>query len=87
MANKIIAVLKKDNNEQITELRASGNVLFLKDKQLATGDKAIYYLNEDQIIITGNVELKRDSNIIRGEKLIIYYCCSCKINTYMTKTI
>ena len=70
-ANKIIAVLNKDNSQQITELRASGNVLFLKDKQLATGDKAIYYLNQDQIIITGNVELKRDSNIIRGEKLII----------------
>ena len=70
-ANKIIAVLNKDNSQQITELQASGNVVFLKDKQLATGDKAIYYLNQDKVIITGNVELKRDSNIIKGEKLII----------------
>ena len=70
-ANKIIAVLNKDNSQQITELQASGNVVFLKDNQLATGDKAIYYLNQDKVIITGNVELKRDSNIIKGEKLII----------------
>ena len=70
-ANKIIAVLNKDNSQQITELQASGNVVFLKDKQLATGDKAIYYLNQDKVIITGNVELKRDGNIIKGEKLII----------------
>ena len=70
-ANKIIAVLSEDNSQQIKELQASGKVVFLKDKQLATGDKATYYLNQEKVIITGNVELKRDGNIIKGEKLII----------------
>jgi len=70
-ANKIIAVLSDDNSQQIKELKATGKVVFLKDKQLATGDKATYFLNEEKIIITGNVELKRDGNIIKGEKLII----------------
>ena len=70
-ANKIIAVLSEDNSQQIKELQAIGKVVFLKDKQLATGDKATYYLNQDKVIITGNVELKRDDNIIKGEKLII----------------
>ena len=70
-ANKIIAVLSKDNKQQIKELQAVGKVVFLKDKQLATGDQATYYINEDKVIITGNVELKRDGNIIKGEKLII----------------
>ena len=70
-ANKIIAVLSEDNSQQIKELQAIGKVVFLKDKQLATGDKATYYLNQDKVIITGNVELKRDGNIIKGEKLII----------------
>ena len=70
-ANKIIAVLSKDNKQQIKELQAVGKVVFLKDKQLATGDKATYYINQDKVMITGNVELKRDGNIIKGEKLII----------------
>ena len=70
-ANKIIAVLSEDNSQQIKELQAIGKVVFLKDKQLATGDQATYYINEDKVIITGNVELKRDGNIIKGEKLII----------------
>ena len=70
-ANKIVAVLSEDNSQQIKELQASGKVVFLKDKQLATGDKATYYLNKEKIIITGNVELKKDGNIIKGEKLII----------------
>ena len=70
-ANKIIAVLNEDNSQQIKELQAIGKVVFIKDKQLATGDKATYYINEDKVIITGNVELKRDDNIIKGEKLII----------------
>ena len=70
-ANKIIAVLNEDNSQQITELRASGNIIFLKDKQAATGDEAIYYLSQDKVVITGNVELKKDGSIIKGEKLII----------------
>ena len=70
-ANKIIAILSEDNNQQITELQATGNVVFSKDKQLATGDKATYYLNKDKVIISGSVELKRAGNIIKGEKLII----------------
>ena len=70
-ANKIIAVLSEDNSQQIKELQAIGKVVFLKDKQLATGDKATYYINEEKVIIKGNVELKREDNIIKGEKLII----------------
>ena len=70
-ANKITAILSENNSQQIKELQAIGNVVFLKDKQLATGNKATYYLNQDKVIITGSVELKRDGNIIKGEKLII----------------
>ena len=32
-ADKIIALLNKDNTQQITELKASGNVVFLKNQQ------------------------------------------------------
>ena len=70
-ANKIIAVLSEDNSQQIKELQAIGKVVFLKDQQLATGDKATYYINQEKVIIRGNVELKRDDNVIKGEKLII----------------
>ena len=70
-ADKIIAVLDKTDNQKITKLLASGNVKFLKDAQLATGDKAIYHLDQDKVIITGNVKLERDNNTVRGEKLII----------------
>ncbi len=70
-ADKIIAVLDKSDNQKITKLLANGNVTFLKDKQLATGNQAIYHLNQDKIIMTGNVKLERDNNIVKGEKLII----------------
>ena len=70
-AKKIIAVLNEDNSQQIKELKAIGKVVFLRDKQIATGDKATYYIDQEKVIITGNVALKRDDNIIKGEKLII----------------
>ena len=70
-ADKIIAVLDKADSQKIIKLLANGNVKFLKDKQLATGNKAIYYLNQDKVVITGNVKLERDNNIVKGEILII----------------
>ena len=59
------------DNQKIIKLLANGNVEFLKDKQFATGDKAIYHLDQDKVVITGNVKLERDNNIVKGEKLII----------------
>ena len=80
-ANIIIAVLNKDNSQQITELHATGNVMFLKDKQIATGDKAKYYLKQDKVIITGNVNFSDQhgfncpiaTNATAGSALTIEY--------------
>lgn len=71
-ANTIIAVLDNDpKNQKIVKLLADGNVLFSKDQQIATGTEAIYDLKQDKIIIKGNVNLKKEDNIIKGDKLTI----------------
>jgi lipopolysaccharide export system protein LptA len=70
-ADKIVAVMAKTDNNKIEKLLANGNIKFSKNDQLASGNKAVYYLEQDKIIIKGNVSLERDGNIIKGEKLVI----------------
>ena len=72
IANKITAIL--DNNLQdqnIEKILAYGNVKFTRDSEVATGNKAIYNLYNDTIVLEGAVNLKRQENIIKGEKLSI----------------
>ena len=72
LANKIIALINNNSQkQQIKTLIASGDVKFYRDKELATGNEAIYNLIEDTVVLTGNVKLKRKDNIIKGDKLSI----------------
>ena len=54
---------------EIILIKASENVFFYSPKDEATGDQATYDLLKDIIIITGNVKLKREENIMHGEHL------------------
>ena len=71
-ANKIIATLTSSSNTQeIIKLIATGKVRFTRMGEVATGKKAIYDLEKDIIVIKGNVNLKKNDNIMAGENLII----------------
>ena len=71
-ANQIIAIMNSNSETQkIVRLLANGNVEFSNGYQLATGNNAVYNLDKNEIIIKGNVNLKREENIIKGDKLII----------------
>ena len=63
--------MEKKAKQQIKTLIAYGDVKFYRDKELATGNEAIYNLIEDTVVLTGNVKLKRKDNIIKGDKLSI----------------
>ena len=72
IANKIIATLTDTpKNQQIIKLIATGKVRFTRMGEVATGKKAIYDLEKDIIVIKGNVNLKKNDNIMAGENLII----------------
>ena len=67
LAKELIVYLSEKN--EIILIKASENVFFYSLKDEATGDKATYDLLKDIIIITGNVKLKREENIMHGEHL------------------
>ena len=71
-ANKIIGTLTDSSMDQrIIKLIALGKVKFTRMGEIATGEKAIYDLEKDIIVIKGNVSLQKDKNIMVGESLII----------------
>ena len=71
-ANKIIVFFnKKKDIRSISKLDASGNVKFIKEDQIATGDNAIYYVENENILMKGNVTLQREDSVMLGDELSI----------------
>ena len=71
-ANKIVVFFnKKRDVESINKLNASGNVKFIREDQIATGDSAIYYVENENILMKGNVTLQKEDSIMLGDELSI----------------
>ena len=71
-ANKIVVFFnKKKNMKTIKKLDALGNVKFLRESQIATGDSAVYFVENEKILIKGNVTLEREDSIMLGDELSI----------------
>mgnify|MGYP001293987290 FL=1 len=73
-ADELIVHLSKDNkntknNNEIVMIEAIGNVTFSSKEDKATGNNAVYNIVKNNIIIDGNVILKRKENIMQGEHL------------------
>ena len=71
-ANKIIVFFNKEKDfNTIKKLDASGNVKFVRESQIATGNNAIYFVENEKIFIKGNVTLQRKDSIMLGDELHI----------------
>lgn len=85
-ANKIIVTFKnssKDkanlfqstsekNKNDISLIEASGNVRIVQSEKKAKSDNAIYYQDEEKIILTGSPEAWEQGYKVTGKKIIIY---------------
>jgi lipopolysaccharide export system protein LptA len=56
---------------EVSQVRASGNVVVTRPGENATGSYAIYDLNKRTITMIGNVVLNRGANTVRGGRLVI----------------
>ena len=71
-SDKMIIILKTDKDE-IKEILASGNVkiIRLSNGSEIYGDIANYFLEDEIIIVTGNVLVKENNNQVSGSKLTV----------------
>ena len=71
-SDEMIINLKLEKNE-IKEILASGNVKIIRliEGSEIYGDNANYFIEEEIIIVTGNVAVKENGNKIMGNELIV----------------
>ena len=71
-SDKMIIIMKTDKDE-IKEILASGNVKIIRLSRGSEiyGDIANYFLEDEIIIVTGNVLVKENNNQVSGSKLTV----------------
>ncbi len=55
----------------LTRMEANGNVYYVTPQQRVRGDAAVYDVDADTIVITGDVVAVNGQNVLRGERLTI----------------
>ncbi len=55
--------------EQIDRIEARGNVRYVQGDRVATGEKAIYYRDKNEIVLLGRPQVWRGENHLRGSKI------------------
>ena len=68
-----------DNDKKINLITAVGNVIVERQEEKIIGDKAVYNLKSEKIIISGDVSVFRDGNILNGSELTIDLMTSISI--------
>lgn len=56
--------------EKIDRIVARGQVRFVQEDRVATGEEAIYYKDREEVVLRGNPQLWRAENTLKGERII-----------------
>lgn len=56
----------------VEKIEAKGNVRITQEQKIVTGDYAIYYQDNQKIVMTGNAVMREGNNVIRGDKIDVF---------------
>jgi lipopolysaccharide export system protein LptA len=59
-------------SDQIDRIEAWGNVRYVEGDRVATGNKAIYYKDKDEIVLLGHPQVWRGEDYMTGSKIILH---------------
>ena len=58
------------SNGDLTRIEASGGVYFVTPDQSMKGDRAVYTLNDGNVVVTGDVILTQGKSVLTGSRLV-----------------
>ena len=63
-----------ESKTRISKIVATGNVRIYRGKQggIATANKAVYYQEDEKVVLTGRPMVKQGRDFVEGERIIIY---------------
>ena len=56
-------------NSEIDRIEASGNVYFVTPEQTIRGDRAVFTLSDNEVVMTGDVIVTQGENVMTGGRL------------------
>jgi len=56
-------------NSEIDRIEASGNVYFVTPEQTIRGDRAVFTLSDNEVVMTGDVIVTQGQNVMTGGRL------------------
>lgn len=65
-------VMDKPLGEQIDRIEVEGNVRIVQGNKVASSDKAIYYVEQQKILLVGNPVVAQGQDRISGQMITIY---------------
>jgi lipopolysaccharide export system protein LptA len=68
----MIVVYYHPETKKLKEISAAGNVRIVQLDRRATGQKAIFYQDENKVVLEGDAVLREGENVIRGERVTYY---------------
>ena len=69
--SEILIVKFNDDESEIKELNAENEVKIINQGITATGDKGIYFPNNDTLNMYGNVEVTDNNNYVKCDELLL----------------
>jgi len=76
------SALTELGGEKITRIVARGQVRFVQEDRVATGQEAIYYKDKEEVVLLGNPQLWRGENTLKGERIVF----NLKTNTMQVES-
>ena len=70
-SNRMLANYTDDGALDVNRITANGSVIVIRGNERATGDVAVYDFSRRTITMSGNVELRRGGDALRGGRLVI----------------
>jgi len=61
-----------EGGKKINEITSTGNVKIVRDDLITNSEQAIFYNNEQKMILTGNPRVSSKNNKFSGEKITVY---------------
>jgi lipopolysaccharide export system protein LptA len=60
-----------ENAGDIVRIEAQGNVRVTQGERIVTGEKAVFFNNEQKIVMTGNPVMREGNNVIKGDRIVV----------------
>jgi lipopolysaccharide export system protein LptA len=67
-----VRVYYDPKNKGVREIRARGKVKVLQEGRVALADKAVYFSNEEKIVLTGDARVIENENQVGGERITLF---------------